>query len=98
MHIAMWLWRWAVETNQYGFFGADTDISAVHVLIISISKIFKSCFLLHYQKYNVFYALPFFKNLKIRIYELKFFKLQQFKYFDMIFDKLHNIVYAVYNE
>jgi len=27
-----------------------------------ISKIFKSVFLLHYQKYDVFYALPFFKN------------------------------------
>jgi len=34
---------------------ADTDIS----------KIFKSCFfLLHYQKYDVFYTLPFFQNLK----------------------------------
>ena len=25
---------------------------------------FESCFLLDYQKYDVFYALPFFKNLK----------------------------------
>jgi len=45
-----------------------------------ISKIFKSCFLLHYQKYDVFYALPFFQNLKIRIYKLEFLKLQQFQY------------------
>jgi len=29
----------------------------------SISKIFKSCFLLYYQKYDVFYAFRFFKNL-----------------------------------
>jgi len=36
------------------FFGADTDISAIHGLI---ADIFKSCFLLHYQNYNVFYAL-----------------------------------------
>jgi len=40
----------------------DTDISAFHGPITDISKIFKSCFLLHYQKYYVFYALPFFKN------------------------------------
>ena len=33
---------------------ADTDIS----------KILKSCFLLHSQKYHVFYAYVFFKNLK----------------------------------
>jgi len=43
-----------VEIDRYGFFEADTDIS----------KIFKSCFLLHYQRYDVFYALPFFQNLK----------------------------------
>jgi len=29
-----------------------------------ISKIFKSCFLLHYQKYNAFYTLLFFINFK----------------------------------
>jgi len=51
-----------------------------------ISKICKSCFLLHYQKYNVFYALPFSKTSKIKIYKLKFFKLQQFQYFAMIFN------------
>jgi len=49
---------------------ADTDIS----------KIFKSCFLVHYQKYDVFYALPFFKTLKIRTYKPEFLKLQQFHY------------------
>ena len=43
-----------IEIDRYGFFEADTDIS----------KILKSCFLLHYQNYNVFYALPFFQNLK----------------------------------
>jgi len=43
-----------VEIDRYGFCEADTDIS----------KIFKSCFLLHYQRYDVFYALPFFQNLK----------------------------------
>jgi len=42
--------------------------SAIHGAIADtdISRIFKSCFLLH-QKYNVFYALPFFKASKIRI-------------------------------
>jgi len=50
--------------DQYGFLGADTDVLAVHRPITDISKIFKSCFLPHYQKYNVFYALPFFKNFK----------------------------------
>jgi len=42
------------EIDRYGFFEADTDIS----------KIFKSCFLPHYQKYDVFYALPFLQKLK----------------------------------
>jgi len=58
------------------FFEADTDISAD----TNISKIFESCFLLHYQKFDVFYALPFFKTLKIRIYKREFLKLQQFQY------------------
>jgi len=53
-----------IEIDRYGFLGADTDILAIPGLIADISKIFKSCFLLRYQKYNVFYALPFFKNLK----------------------------------
>jgi len=43
-----------VEIDRYGFFEADTDIY----------KIFKSCFLLPYQRYDVFYALPFLQNLK----------------------------------
>jgi len=48
------------------FYGADidTDISAIHgpMADTDISKIFKSCFLLHYQKYNVFHALLFSKT------------------------------------
>jgi len=48
---------------------------------------FKSCFLLHYQNYNVIYAFTSFsKTSKIRIYELKSFKWQQFQYFAMVFD------------
>jgi len=31
--------------------------------ITDISKIFKSCILLHYQKYNVFYDLLLFKKI-----------------------------------
>jgi len=56
------------KVDQYGFFGADIDILAIHGPIANtdISKIFKSCFLLHYQKYNVFYALPFFQNFNIQ--------------------------------
>jgi len=55
-----------MEINRYGFFGADTNILAIHgpMPITGISKIVKSCFLLHYQKYSVFYALPFFRNFK----------------------------------
>jgi len=49
-------------------FGANTnaDISANYGLIANtnISKIFQSCFLLRYQKYNVFYALPFVEKLQ----------------------------------
>jgi len=65
-------------------FEADTDISAIRGPIYRPIPIFpkflKSSFLLHYQKYDVFYALPFFKNWKIRIYKLEFLKLQQFQY------------------
>jgi len=43
-----------VRDRRYGFFEADADIS----------KIFKSCFLVRYEKYGVFYAVPFFKNFK----------------------------------
>jgi len=62
--------------DRYSFFWADTGISATHELIANtdISTIFNSCFLPHCQKYNVYHALPFFKDIKIRIYELKFFK------------------------
>jgi len=50
------------------------------ISITDISKFFKSCLLLPYGKYNLFYALPFSsKTSKIRIYEKKIFKLQ-FKY------------------
>jgi len=52
-----------LEIDRYGFFETDTDISAIHGQIL-ITDIFKSCFLLHYQKHNVFYALPFFQKLK----------------------------------
>jgi len=53
-----------LEIDRYGFFGADTDISAIHGPIADITEIFISCFLLHYQKYYVFYALPFFQKLQ----------------------------------
>jgi len=55
-----------VEIDQYDFSGADTNISANYgpIAYTDISKIFKSCFLLHYQKYNVFYALPLFEKLQ----------------------------------
>ena len=38
---------------------ADADIMAIHA---PITDIFKSCFLLNCQKYNVFYALTFFSE------------------------------------
>jgi len=40
--------------TEIDFFGANTDTSAIHGLIVTtnISKFSKSCFLLHYQKYN----------------------------------------------
>jgi len=47
-------WKSKLEIDRYGFFEADIDTD--------ISKLFKSCFLLHYQKYDVFYALPFFSK------------------------------------
>jgi len=37
---------------------------AIHGPITDICKIFKSCFLLRYQKCDVFYALPFFQKPK----------------------------------
>jgi len=47
-------------------FGADTAIWAINgsTPITDISKYFKSCFLLHFKKYNVFYAFPFLENFK----------------------------------
>jgi len=53
-----------LDIDRYAFFKADTDISAIHGPIANISKIFKSCFLLHYQKCDVFYAIPFSQKLK----------------------------------
>ena len=52
-----------LEIDWCGFFEANTNIS----------EIFESCFLLPYQNYDVFYALPIFKTLEIRIYNLEFF-------------------------
>jgi len=55
-----------IRIDRYDFFGADADISAIHgpIADADISEIFKSCFLLHCQKYNVFHALPFFQKLQ----------------------------------
>jgi len=69
------------------FLGPIPILLATHGAIADISKIFKSCFLLHYQKIQYILCLTFFaKTLKIRIYELKFFKLQQFQYFVLSFN------------
>jgi len=51
---------------------ADTDISII----------FKSCFLLHYQKYDVFYALPFFQKLKNQDLQAKIFEIAAISLFD----------------
>jgi len=64
--------KWLDSTKMTG---ADADISAIHGPIADISKIFKACFLLHYQKYYVFHALPFFKNFKNQDLWVKIFKL-----------------------
>jgi len=69
----------SLEINRYGFFGADTDTSAIHGPIADISKIFKSFFLLHCEK-HVFYALYFFKNFKNQDLWAKIFKLLRFQY------------------
>ena len=53
-----------LKIDWYDFFEPDTDISAISWADTNISKIFKSRFLLHYQKYDVCYALPFFQKLK----------------------------------
>ena len=68
-HVSTWKSKWwaasyktlglqslPLEIDWYGFSEADTDIS----------KIFKSCFLLHYQKNGEFHALghTFFQKLQ----------------------------------
>jgi len=53
-----------LEIDRYVFFGADADIYAIHGPIADISKIFKSCFLVHYQKYCVLCPPFFFKYFK----------------------------------
>jgi len=47
------------------FLGDDADILDIHGPIANtdISKIFKFCFLLHYQKYCVFYTFKKAKHL-----------------------------------
>jgi len=45
-----------VHLNAISFLSTDL------LVLTGISKIFKSRFLLHYQKYNVLHALTFFKN------------------------------------
>jgi len=45
-----------LEIDRFGISGADADTD--------IFRILKSCFLLHYQKYYVFYALPFSQKLQ----------------------------------
>jgi len=50
--------------DRYGFFGAGTDISAIHGPISDISKIFKSCF--YFIVKNIMYCMPylFFQKLQ----------------------------------
>ena len=78
-----------VKIDRHGIFGVNIDILAIQgpIADTDISKIFKFCFLLHYQKYDVFYTcilhLSFFWKTS-KFYEPKFFKFQQFQYFPMI--------------
>ena len=73
-----------LEIDQYVFFEADADISAIRGLIYRPILIFPRflnfvfCFIIK----NSMYFMPchFFKNLKIRIYKLKVLKSQQFQY------------------
>ena len=73
-----------LEIDRYGFFEADTDISAIHGPIYRPIPIFPKflnlvfCFIIKDMMYFMPYL--FFKTLKIRIYKLEFFKLQQFQY------------------
>jgi len=71
-----------VEIDRYGSFEADTNVLAIHGLtpITDISKVFKSCFVLRYQKICILCLAFFSKTSKIRIYELKLLKLQQFQH------------------
>jgi len=59
-----YLKQFLLGIDRQGFLGADIDIPAIHGPITNISRIFKSCFLLDCQKYDVFSALPFYKNFK----------------------------------
>jgi len=73
-----------IEINRYGFFEADTDISAIHGPIYQPIPIFPKFLNLVFYfiiKSRV-YFMPylFFKTSKIRIYKQKFLKLQQFQY------------------
>jgi len=61
-----------LEIDRYRFFEADTDIS----------KHLKYCFLLHYQKCDVFYALPFFQNLKNQDLDARIFEIAAFSILD----------------
>jgi len=63
----IWLFwgRYRYISHSWADASADTDIS----------KIFKSCFLLHYQKYNVFYALPFLQKLKNQDLQARIFEI-----------------------
>jgi len=58
--------KFSLAIDRYDFFGADAHILAVYGAVAdnNISKTFKSCFLLHYQKYNILYVLPFFQKLQ----------------------------------
>jgi len=50
--------------------------------------------LLHYQKYDVFYALPFFQNPKNQDLQARIFEIAA----TSILAQLVSIVYTVYNE
>ena len=78
------------STND--FFGANTDISAIHGVTANtnISTIFKSCFLFHYQKYNVFMPYLFLKNLKNQDLWAKLF--QNFSNFNIFLWFLINLI------
>ena len=50
--------------------------------------------MLHYQKYDVFYALPFFQNPKNQDLQARIFEIAA----TSILAQLVSIVYTVYNE